>query len=314
MPSWRIVQSKKQIAKKTKLALVILALVLGLLLLAQAVKFTQTLFSPWKLSASDQRNIFWNGDFNINLLVRSEKISLVSFSPAKGEISIINIPDELFIETSHGFGKWQLRSIYDLGGSKLLKDSMTSFFALPIDGVVEGDLTNMIKEKGFSLFNISTLKTDLTLYELIKLQRGLSKVRFDKIKQIDLELEKNILADGTVVLVADSVRMDSLFSDMIDPNIASEHKTIAIFNSTEHSQLAQKAARLITNIGGEVIIVSNGKNRYQKTAISGEKSKTLNRIKQIFKTSDTIDPKDEDLISSRAQINLFLGEDYFNEL
>lgn len=325
MPSWKTVQSKKQTAGKTKLALFVLALILMLLALAQLVKFSQILFSPWKLSVSNQKNFSWNSNFNINFLVHSKKISLILFSPKNGEINIINIPDEVYLETAHGFGKWQLRSIFDfgqsqkgMGGDKLLKDSLSSFFGLPIDGIVEGDLVNMISKKQLSLLMMSNVKSDLTLFDLIRLQMELSKVRFDKIKQTDLgisdSLEKSTLADGTAVLLADPVRLDQLFTNLADPILSSEHRTIAIFNSTNYPQLAQKAARLIANIGGDVIIVSNGKNKYQKTFISGEKSKTLDRLKQIFGSSDTIDAGSEDLVLSRAQINLFLGEDYYDRL
>lgn len=323
MPSWKTVQSKRQLAQKTKLGIFVLALVLGLLILAQIIKATQIAFSSWKLQTTNQKKISWNGDFNINLLIRSEIISLISFSPQNQEVTIITIPDSLFFEVSRGFGKWQLRSIYELGegqkglgGNKLLKDSVASLFALPIDGVVEGDLVNLIKEDRFSIFSVlSNLKSELTLMELIRLQMGVSKVRFDKVNQIDLKpgiLEKSILADGSEVLIPDPVKLDSIISNMADPLFTREHKTIAIFNSTNHPQLAQRAARLITNIGGDVIIVSNSRNKFDKTVISGEQSKILEYLKQIFEASGTIDPKDEDLASSRAQINLFLGEDYFN--
>lgn len=325
MPSWKTVRSNKQIVKNTRLAITALTFVLILLGTAQVVKFNQLLFSPWRLPNTEGNNFSWNGDFNINLISKSEKISLISYSPKKGEIFIMNIPDELFLETSHGFGKWQLRSIYNLGqfqkeigGNKLLKDSLSSFFALPIEAIVEGDLANKISQRQLSPIKLLTdFKSDLRLFDFIRLQFGLSKVRFDKIKEINLDqdfgLEKSVLADGTVVYTADFIRLDQFLSELSDPTIVSEHKTIAVFNSTNYPLLAQKAARLITNLGGDVIIVSNGKNKYQKTAIAGEKSKTLQRIKQIFEADDTIDPSDEDLVSSRAQINLFLGEDFFEK-
>ena len=73
-----------------------------------------------------------------------------------------------------------------------------------------------------------------------------------------------------------------------------------------------KAARIITNLGGNVIIVSNGQTNLKNTKVTGVKSKTLDRLKQIFEISGKIDPNMEELTSSRADINVFLGEDYFN--
>lgn len=332
---WKDFQSKKQIAKKTKWALLALGLVLGLLIASKTVKFTQTLFSPWQGSAGG-KNFSWNSQFNINILIKAKQISLLSFSPQNQTITIIDIPDNTYLKVPRGFGFYQASSIYDLGqsqknlgGARLLKETLISQFGLPIDGFLlfsgqysqnqAVDIASEIRKNPFSIIRmLPAIKTDLTPFELIRLKIGLSAVRFDKIKQINLEeadvLLKNKLLDGTEVLILDTVRFDSILTDMIDPSIVAEHKTIAIFNSTDHPLLAQKAARLITNIGGEVIITSNSQNKFQTTRVTGEKSKTLDRIKQIFGSGGTIDAQYKDLVLSRAQIDIFLGEDYFEQL
>lgn len=326
---WKDIQSKKQTTERTKLALIVLAIVLAFLILSQAFKFTQMLFNPWKQVPAVKRKILWNGNFNINVLIRAKDISLLMFSPQNQKVTIVTIPKQTYLEVSHGFGKWQIASIFGLGGKALLKDTLINQFGLPIDGFLDFSgkysqmeantiVSDIRKNPLVAVSILSDLKTDLTPFELIKLKIGLSAVRFDKIEQIDLEkstaLGKEQLADGTEVLSLDTVRLDSMFSNMTDPTIQLEHKTIAIFNSTDHPQLAQRAARLITNIGGDVIVTSNGQNKFKTTSVVGEKSKTLDRLKQIFGSNDIIYPKDEDLVSSRAQINLFLGEDYYEQL
>lgn len=335
MRGWKDTQSRRKNTKKTGLALIVLASILALLLLSQVVKFTQMVFSPWKLNPSVRRTILWNGESDINIIIKAKDISLLSFSPQNQKVTIIDIPKETYLEASHMFGKWILSSIYDLGqsqnigGGKLLKDTLVNFFAMPIDGFLQfsdeysqkgsSAIVSDFRKNPFSLVNIlPNLKTDLTPFELIRLKLGLSGVRFDKIKQINLgntsSLQKMRLADGTEVLTVDTIRLDSILSNMNDPAIQREHKTVAIFNSTNHPGLAQKAARLITNIGGDVIITSNGQNQLKSTQIVGDKSETLDRLKQIFEASDIITGTNEDLVSSRAQINLFLGEDYFDRL
>ncbi len=339
---WKAIQSQKQIAKKTKLALMLLLIVLGILVLAQAVKFTRSLFSPWKQS-STQKNYIWKADYNINVLIRAKGISLLTFSPQNERITIIDLPDSIFFEIPHGFGKWMLSSVFnlgesqkDLGGDRLLADSISSLFALPVDGFMDfsgkfsslapADLISEIRKSPISGFDMmADIKTDLTPLELLRLKWGLSSVRFDKITKIDLEkseiLSKEKLADGTEVLVVDAIRLDSVLLDIIDPILQSEHQTIAIFNTTNHPLLAQKAARIITNMGGDVVITSNSQVKAQSTQAVGEKSRTLNRIKQIFEKPVCkpdgknpsgcvrMDPNLEKQASSRAQINLFLGED-----
>ena len=70
----------------------------------------------------------------------------------------------------------------------------------------------------------------------------------------------------------------------------------------------------MTNIGGNAIITTNASKKIRHTQVVGEKSQTLKHLIQIFEkcgqTCDRIDPGDEDLVSSRAQINIILGEDF----
>lgn len=329
MRGWKATQSKRQVRKRTKLAFIILGIVIILLLLSQAVKFTKMLFSPWQDSV--HRTFFWNGDFNLNLVIKGKDISLLSFDPQNTKVVIYSIPQNSYLEVARGFGKWQLRSVYDLGasqqvgGGRLLSDTLSDFFGLPVDGflVFSGKYANIeadsiVSESRNPFFVTSILpfiRTDLTPFELIRLQKGLSSVRFDKVRKIDLAaanlLTKEKLADGTDVYTPDVFKLDSVLSGMKDYSFASEHKTIAIFNSTNYPGLAQKAARVITNMGGDVIITSNGQKKWEKTYVVGEQSKTLDRLKQVFGSKNNIiDSSNEDLASSRAQINIFLGEDY----
>ncbi len=326
---WKDIQSKAKTKRRNKLALTVLVLIVILLIVSSLVQFGRSLFSPWKRIDSS-RSYVWNGEFNINLVIRASSISLLSYNPKEEKITIINIPDETYLEAPGGFGSWQLRSIYGLGGDKLLKDSLTSFLGAPIDGILDFGppfnqkdaiaLLDILRKNPLSGFNLlSKLKTDLTLWELVKLKLALSSVRFDKIKQLDLDklnvLDKSMMNDGTPVFIADPVKLDSILTDLADPTIVSEHKSIAVFNGTTKGQLAQKWARLITNLGGNVIITSNTSN-IKKTAVYGEKSQTLKRLRQILNLDcqnnqkcDKLVPESEELESSRAQINLLLGED-----
>lgn len=343
--SWRSAQSKTKNEQKTKLALAVLVLVAGLIIVSWSVRFAQSLFSPWKQISSIHRHYLWQGNFSINLILRTPAISIFSYNPKEEKVVIVNLPDETFLPLSRDFGSWQLRAVYGLGGAELLKDSLAAFLGIPIDGFL--DLTalksqkpalqiveNVRKNPVGGLDFASLMKTDLTAWELLKLKLGINGVRFDKVEDIDLVkynvLDSSNLSDGTQIYTADPVKLDNILSKLADPTIVSEHKSIAVFNATDHPQLAQKWARLITNLGGNVIITSNAKKKLKNTQVAGEESQTLMRLRQVFDLSseneknsptvyldcqnnpkcDKIGPSDEDLASSRAQINLFLGEDY----
>lgn len=332
MKGWRIAHSKKKAAQKNKLAFFVLAFILALLLLSQAIKFSQMLFSPWHKSLTITKHKLWDGEFNLNLVIMAKDTYFLSYIPKSQKVIIINIPSNLYLQTPHGFGKWLLSSIYNLGesqkfgGGNLLKGALENQLGLPIDGFLQfsdkyaqedaQSLVSEIKKSPFLIGILPYLKTDLTPIELFRLKLGFGAVRFDKIRQTDLAdaLQKEKLADGTDIYLLDEVKADGLLSSLKDPAIQSGNETIAVFNSTDHPLLAQKAARMVTNIGGNVIITQNGQNKLKKSQISGEKSQTFTRIKQIFKADDIIEASNEDLTSSRAQINLFLGEDFFDSL
>lgn len=324
---WKSARSKIKKSKQVKLALIVLGVIFGFLILSWAIRFVSQMFSPLT-SQESVKNYTWDGKFNLNLVVRTKGISLLSFNPKEGKISIINIPDETFLEVPGGFGSWQLGSIFDLGesqkkgeGHKFLLSSLTSFLAVPIDGFLDfsqnketDEIVSILRSNpvsGISL--LSRVKTNLTPLELIRLKLGIWGVRFDKIKEINLAdvLEKSKLPDEQEVFMADPARVDSVLADLVDPTLTSEHISIAIFNATDVAGLAQKWARVITNLGCNVIITANADEKLKKTKLSGERSYTFQRLGQIFALGDKIKPQ-SNLASTRAQINLILGEDYSN--
>lgn len=326
MPSkWKVVQSKTKVKKRNRLAVIVLGTVVLFLILSWLIQFAQSLFT-----SPITRTYHWNGEFNINLLIRTNHISVLSYNPKEETVTIINIPDETFVDVPRGFGRWQLRSVYGLGGDSLLRATLTDFLAIPIDGFLDfsklkslgsaSDVVKSVRQNSFAgLDLLSSLKTDLTLWEMLRLKMSISGVRFDKLKELDLlklgALDREVLADGSSVFTADPVKLDSVLSSLVDPVISAEHKTIAVFNATDQPQLAGKWARLITNLGGNVIITSNADRRLDKTQIFGEKSQTLKRLMQIFGPSDKIvktpikSGQGEDAFTSRAQINVMLGKD-----
>lgn len=324
---WRTHQRSHKIKKKTQLALIILGLLLALLLMSQIFSFTRLIHHPLR-SKEPAKNYTWNGEFNLNLVFRTKPLSLASYNPKEKRITIIVIPDETLIDVPFGFGRWQLRSVYDLAegssfsGERLIKQSISSFLGIPVDGISSDNLVDLLRRNLFSgVTLLPKLQTDLTLLELARLKIGLLGVRFDKIKQIDLSplnvLEIEKLADGTEIFIADPVRLDSILSDFAEPNVRSEHLSVAVFNATEKPLLAQRAKRIIENLGGVVIATQNAPGSLDKSYVDGEKSKTLDRLRQIFDLDCLKDPKcdkipasDLGLAASRAQIIVVLGKDF----
>ncbi|MBI4038939.1 LCP family protein [Candidatus Daviesbacteria bacterium] len=320
---WKKLGVQRKAKKKIKLALIVLGLVIAVIILGQIANFAKILVSPWGL-LTPVKKYNWNPKFNLNLVVHTNSTSVLSYNPQEGKIIIINIPDQTFMEVPGGFGKWQLGAVYGLGKNELLKKTMMNYLGLPIDGFLDftppfkniKEILGILRGNPISSLQLlPNLKSDLTFWQLIRLKFGLASVRFDKIIELNLDqldvLEKSALLDGSIIFNTDLVKLDTYLTVLKDSVIAKENKSIAIFNATTQPQLANKWARLVTNLGANVIITANAGKTLQKTEVSGQKSATLERFKQIFDINDKISQSNEGE-TSRAEINLLVGEDYAN--
>lgn len=323
-----------------RLALFVIAALILILFFGKIFQFGKTLFRPWM----DQKNIpsrsyTWDGKYNINVILRGENTFLLSYNPKDKTVVLTPLPKNTYIDVAYGMGQWQLDSVYNLGetgktnGINLIEKTVSGFFGIPVDGYIElkgslfdkkpDQLVDGLKKGPLNIFSIiSDLKSDLTLWELIKLKFALSDVRFDKVKIVDLQksdvLTSEKLPDKTEIYLVDNVRLDGILSLLVDPVIRDESISISIFNGTDEPLLAQKGARILTNIGANVITTSNTNKKFKKTYVYGKESKTLTRIVQIFNspctTKEECDKIEPDLKSetsfSRADINVFLGADF----
>lgn len=328
--NWQEAQSKIRLKKKIKLALVVLSIVILIITVGNSARFISSLFKPFNLNY-EKKSYSWDGKFNLYLTIRSgEEVFLLVFNPTDKKVISLEIPPQTLINVPGGFGPWQVRSIYELGeksskaGSSLLKSSLSEAFGLPIDGYLEiskgaskDAILNFKKNPFYFLSETAKFKTELTLLELIRLYLFLQQVRSDKFLSYNLLneglLEVASLADGTPAYLPSSI-LDSFVSDNLsDTNIKNEQMTIAVFNGTSYPGLAQRISRMISNMGGNIIILDNSENKFQYSAVYGAESLTKKRLSQIFNSKYAIlDQKPVSpagLPASRAHINILLGED-----
>lgn len=338
---WKESQSKRRIKQKTKLAILIFSLIFLLLLFGRIYSLTRSLFQPFSSQVTTKPYI-WDGSSNINMVVRGDKIAVFSYNPKDKKVVIAKIPDETYVNIPGGFGDWQVRSIYNLGqsekipiGNQLLVSSLTSVFGMPVDGYLEfrgnlsakspEDIIETMRQNPFAIAQVLTnLKTNLTPIELVHLLLDLKAVRFDKVKSYDLLTEgflnENTLPDGTKIYEVDPAKIDSFAPNFAESDISAEQLSIAVFNTTNISGLAQKASRLISNIGGNVIIStsSDGDFKSSRVVINPANSKFVNfatykKLVQIFGSDCQNSPKcgmiPIEVENSRAVINVILGED-----
>lgn len=283
----------------------------------------------------------WNGNSTINVVFQSARISVLSFNPLESSVTVLKVPDDTYIEVPFGFGRWPIRSIFDLGqaekppmGAKLLKSAVGNSFGIPVDGYINlgsnlqaeplEKVIGQIRQNPFSIVGfIRESISDLNLWETAKLWWGVRGVRPDKVKFLDLGQSQItdwvLLPDGSRVLGIDQLKLDQyLQREFKDSRLGEEGLSVGVFNGTDHPQLAEKASRLISNMGGRVIFTANLPRKAEQSLILGKSSYTKTRLGQVFAAGcfqDSDSPScsgvDPGLNNSRADINLILGEDYY---
>jgi hypothetical protein len=282
----------------------------------------------------------WDGKNQFNLALAGKPVLLLSFNPQEKSLAIISIPEGTFIEAIHGYGPCRVEALYLLGelngkGGEIFQGSLQEYLGIPIDGYavipnLQFSNANFAKEiknllPSVLLKLVKGGKSNLTKWDLIRLWQNLKGLRQDKITLVDLgqtrasqEIE---LPDGSKAKKIETERLQSVMDDFfVDPQIKNEGLTVAVLNATDHFGLANKAASLIENSGGQVVSVGememsdDDKVKNSKCEIRSQKSKkktyTVQKLTKIFGCQWG----GENLENQRADIVLILGEGYWKEL
>lgn len=150
------------------------------------------------------------------------------------------------------------------------------------------------------------LKTNLSLSELGRVVYFVWRVRADKITTIALDAEN----------LSDRSTLDRhLISFLKDETLAGERLKIQILNGTLKPSLAAFAARLVRNMGGEVIRIGNY-DRQDLTkgflVLNESGSYTAKRLAHIFGVVDSRPPRSS--IEKRADITVILGLENYKKI
>lgn len=341
-------RSKNQI----NLGITVLCFLILLILIGRLFGFLGGL-NPQMIKNTQAKLNSWDGQSDLNLVVKMDTSYLLSFQPASKELTIIKFPPDIYIDVPYNFGRWPMRSIYDLGqsekppiGAILLKDSISKSFQLLADGYLifndnAKSLPDLIKgERGSLLPGIDVLskaKTDLNLVEFFKIWWAIKEVRSDKIQTIDLEksdlTQWLLLPDGSRVIALDEIKLDQFEDGLFSTEkIKKEGLSIGLFNATDFPGLAEKAAKILTNMGGRVIFTSNAPEKVNKSSILAKQSYSTNYFSKmlnlycpqqessnfwhkipLFGSNKTRDCVSDNVSfdTSRADITIILGEDSF---
>ena len=177
---------------------------------------------------------------------------LISFSPKSQTISILKI------------------------NGRVKASDLNRFLGIPIDADIKTDLD--IQEKlpdlmGKLILKFNNLKTNLTIVDIFRLYL------------FSRTIPQNYIYEKEISSNLDNLNTDKLISHFFtDEIIEKENVSIKIINSTGINGLGNRLARLISNMGGNVVIVATEERLENQSSISyfGKKTYTAERLAKIL--------------------------------
>lgn len=227
----------------------------------------------------------WNGKDRLSLITLSgDRIELISLIPPQKKQLIWQVPSDLVVEVPSGYGQYQLKKVYQLGeldkkGGELLLKTTSNLFGLKVTAYrVEG-------------------KTNLSWWDRVRIN-WLNQTKSYQTSRLDLSGQMG--------------RIDQLVNEnLFDETIAREAVPIAVLNATGVAGEANLVARLITNLGGQVVTIGNSEIDQEESEIwlvsaDLKSSVTLAFLKSILgSVSIKIEPK---AVEYRADIVVIVGK------
>lgn len=258
-----------------------------------------------------------------NLVLVGKSVSLVSLNPRNLSAVVVTFPDDLYLQNIiHGYGQYPVNKIYRVGeldhrGGETLEGTIREYVGVPVDGywfqpLFTGDL------KSFFL-NPSRLfsgKTDLNILDRLQFVLTLEQIRSDKIAVINIKsiVSPLVLADGSNAATLDEPTLDNFLSGVfVEDRIRSESLRLEVINSPSYLGLGNRAARILTNIGTNVISVDTSDITLPSCQILASPkaagSQTIRRASAVFSCQIKAGNPDD-----RSDAKIILGADYVDWL
>jgi len=271
------------------------------------------------------RHRVWDGKSRLNIALAGEKTYLLGLDPVDSEIILIEIPSETQIEVAFGLGSYPIDSVFELSRLEkkegiLLAQTLENNLAIPVKAWVDYQKEidfhqpkNLFLQLIYSSLK-GEAKTNLTNWDRLQLLYTIKNVSVFRSNSYNLSnlnlLEEVELPDKNKGLRIEPERIDAFIQTHFqERKLREENLTIEVINTTQFPGLAERGARLLNNLGVEVVGVNNQEEKTNRCQLVGEGKLKNNYsakfIRQIF-DCQWQDSQEE----GRADLILILGEAY----
>ncbi len=266
------------------------------------------------------------------VVIASSPVSVWSYDREDHTLTVLIIPSDYFIDAIHGYGEYSLESLWKLGfidttERSLMSESVGDTLGLSIPWYI-GENSEELPHVhdsvayGKSIFSLASVgklfsglyRSNMPITSFISFMRNITSVSLDNMTVIDLSqkdiTEEQVLPDQTTREHIDPDQVDLVLKGVFeDETIRKERVSVALYNTTQVPDLANRAARLVSAMGVLVVAVSNEEPAVSRCQLYGTapvlSSKTAHMIADLFKCQTNISSS-----QNRADLMVLIGTEY----
>lgn len=230
----------------------------------------------------------------MSIAVMGDPVWVWSWDMLRNRFVAVRIPSDSLVEGVHGYGKYSLESLWQLGqidsmGGTLFATSLEEALGLPVHWYLGGKKTKITSSSepqaalkdffslaGINKYFFGTYATNIPPLTFLRLVKTVQFLRPDRVSSINLTLGNGLveeeLLDATKVLVVDPPQLDIIWGNLFeDETVRREALTVAIYNTTQVAGLGVRAARILGHLGAVVVKVGNDEPAIEHCQLSGAK-------------------------------------------
>lgn len=247
------------------------------------------------------RTRLWDATTKLALVVnRQDAVLVYIFDKGLEEITTITIPNSTQVEVSRQLGTWQLGSVWKLGqnedlGGKLLAETITRHFKLPVFAWADGQAEGFIKGGPFSLVKavIFPYQTNLLIGDRLKI--GIFSLRVSEFARDEIDFSKSSFIKKTTLVGGEEgyvlsgkipTKITSLFSD---PQILEKQAKVAIVDATGSYGLAEEFGQLVEVMGAKVVAIKDREEEDFDCQVYSEDKKLSEKFTDAFDCESNVE-------------------------
>lgn len=269
-----------------------------------------------------------------SLVIAGNPARVVSWNAAKNQVTILDVPQEVMIDATGGYGSYRLGSLFTLDHLEhkhgiLYTSSISDAIGLPVSwyidpGYAVGQISGVdVVRSIFSLKNVwraltHQMDTSMPIPTWMSFMFAASALSSDSVTVVAAgnAFVDTILPDTSVVKKLDPSRLDYLIDNaFMDTGLRAEGLTIGVYNTTGVPSVGERAARVMSHLGLQLVSVGNAAKEQTTCTVSGSSqvlsSKTAQFIRDYFHCQNGIAISGNQ--ATVADISLYLGMFYASQ-